>query len=66
MLLSRLTLTAQNGYPPMGYSVGHDELTMASLAPYFNQLMNDWPEGAATLAYLLTSVFFKLLGSELS
>jgi hypothetical protein len=49
-----LTMTAQNGYTPMGYSVGHDELTMASLAPYFNQLMNDWPEGAATLAYLLT------------
>jgi hypothetical protein len=49
-----LTMTSQNGYTSMGYSVGHDPLTMASLAPYFNQLMEDWPEGAATLAYLLT------------
>ena len=49
-----ITMTAQNSYTSMGYSVSHDELTLASLEPYFSQLTQDWSEGAATLAYLLT------------
>lgn len=54
-----ITMTAQNSYTSMGYSVSHDELTLASLEPYFSQLTEDWAEGAATLAYLLTWCYQK-------
>lgn len=49
-----ITMTADNSYTSMGYSVGHDTLTLASIEPYFGQLRLSWREGAATLAYLLT------------
>ncbi|BBP00789.1 HD domain-containing protein [Sulfuriferula nivalis] len=49
-----ITMTVEQGYTPMGYAVQHDELTIASLEPYFSELARNWPEGASALAYMLT------------